>query len=109
MLSLARWDNEQGSSSGWWLVREIPGLCICRSHPSPEWIVQAVQKRPPHCFNFPHASQLAWGKEPDLQQAELLLENAGHAQRRFASRRLALHWVEGLLEKPAPAVLGEML
>lgn len=27
-LSLARWDNEYGESSGYWLVRELPGFVL---------------------------------------------------------------------------------
>lgn len=29
-LSLARWENRNGSSKGYWMVRELPGVCLCR-------------------------------------------------------------------------------
>jgi len=68
MLSLARWDDPWGCTSGWWLVREVHGLSLYRTTDLC-WAVQSLQTKDTN-------AERVWGKNADLRQAQRLLEKS---------------------------------
>jgi len=112
MASLARWNDRWGNSKGWWLVREVPGMCIHRSRPVSGWEVRAVEEDDRQLdwyLSLLTDAERVWGKNADLQKAERLLASTDHIKPVFATRGAALHWIEGLIEIPARSALSEML
>lgn len=111
MATLARWNDREGRSQGWWLVREVPGLCIYITHRHLSWCLQAIDPdEVASVFNLEAESDRVWGPGADLYQAVPFLEQMDktvgfktrEAARQAVGRRLAE------LEA-APSALGQLL
>lgn len=115
-ISLARWENQQGSSSGWWLIREIPGLCIYSTFPGKapwrlrdldeDWAIEED--------GLPEAIAKIWGVSPEDYNFSpargLLRANPQLEDRNFASRSEAVSQIECALgARRGPGTLGEAL
>lgn len=109
-LNLARWNGADGSSSGWWLVREVPGLCVFYSH-IPEFGWCFGPARPGDAFERMYYStegspiiKPVWGKDEDLDQAEIFLaQNPGLKRKGYKTRKAACLAIERTLYRELSA------
>lgn len=99
-LALGRWDDECGQSAGFWLVKAVPGLALCR-HPV-GWIVQADEL----VYDIYSLSpQRAWGEDFSTRPAYQLMDANPELDRIFTSRaEAALAVQQALAESEAPAL-----
>lgn len=103
-LSLARWDDHQGKSVGYWIIREIPGFMLERGYQG-EWRVR--------CGSVEHLSQSnpftrAWGMNwsPSFE----LYENLKATGKGYPTRREVLSALEiELGGRQNPEALREVL
>ena len=102
-LSLARWDY-QGSSAGFWMVRELPGVVIYSLCGRGRWVV--------HCgldlFNgFGRDAERVWGLDFENKARPLpspLLEGAI-----YPTRYAALSALESAFSDASGSALSEVL
>lgn len=107
-LTLARWDNASGSSSGHWLVREIPGFRIVDGPDG--WRVDCF----PLPFASPHAGPFlvdvirvwggGWSPRDDLYASLPRAVKSPHS-----TRAAALSALEACLSEAPSPVLGGLL
>lgn len=114
-ITLARWDTANGSSRGWWLVRQVPGLIIFNSHyPGKMWCIGNVEpeeKITPFTYGL-EARLHIWGENPDLDSGRLLLEqNPGLKTQGYKTREAARIAIETALSDclPHKSSLGKAL
>lgn len=101
-LSLARREDHQGSSSGYWLIRQLPGFLLSRSYDG-EWRIACGSTER---LRGERSAKAAWGLlwEPDLSlYAELKSPSRG-----YRTRAEALVALEAELAEQ-PETLGELL
>lgn len=114
-LSLARWEDENGSSAGWWLIREIPGFYL--NYVWKSWVVECFT---PESLETPQAHQgqtplqkqasAIWG-ENFTPQTELYknLPPAINASPGFTRRAEALNALSAALNHNTPSSLSQAL
>lgn len=100
-ISLARWEFD-GSSSGWWMVRELPGVALVYVDTGRgcEW---EVYSRPGLFGDYPGdawvEAQAVWGKGFELTDLSCL------PHKRFATRAQAVLALEAAFgDVPRPAL-----
>lgn len=109
MASLSRWNDVNGRSAGWWLVREVPGLCIYKTHPHLGWCLQSLaEKEVSPVFNLTSEAARVWGAGADLTEANRLLGGVSRTSG-FKTREEALQYVEKAIHSPADSILLEVL
>lgn len=99
-LSLARYNKKD--TSGWWLVRELPGICVVRGGDG--WMILYTGQI------ARAADRGVWPANEALQKRHLpLTSNSPNSSRAFRTRREALDFLEVSLQTPAESVIAEAL
>lgn len=117
-ISLARWDDRDGDSSGHWLVREVAGLCLVRGEllagirlgvGGRGWQLLALQPLALQLAGERRAARL-WGSKNNWTEAHRLLDAHPQLRATFATRQDALTALAQTLSiATTPGVLGEVL
>lgn len=115
-ITLARWNDQHGITAGWWLIREIPGLCVHRSHPDLGWCIAPVRlvtatqdKKDLDLSNFIKESKRVWGRFVPHEEAEAFIEEHGVRTAGFKTREAAVQELERAVVIDHPRVLAEAL
>ena len=110
-LSLARWDDHQGKSIGYWIIREIPGFCLVKVHG--RWNISCIGWLE-HDTLRKQATAKAWGENYKARSElysslrEKLARRAGSKKDTgFATRREALFALEAELAKKTEAAFSQ--
>lgn len=100
-VSLARWEDDRGDSTGWWLVRQIPGLAVTCN--GTMWQLAAADDLFDH---YPQAPRRLWGENFSARPGWQLLQAHPQLRRDFRTRAEALLALENELAGPdgAPAL-----
>lgn len=96
---MARWDDGQGSSQGFWLIRELPGIYLQKKED--RWVVEQMN------LTYMIANQGAKGQFAHLwgEHWEVHKLSGFDLMPAFKSRGEALLYLEqAVSESPAPAV-----
>lgn len=101
---LARWDDGYGSSAGYWLLRDVPGLVLVYTGSS--WQLHAGQEL---FVEYPAAPERVWGPGFDPRPGGQLLAVTPALREAFSTRGAALLALEAVLEEAPRSVLGEAL
>lgn len=100
-LTLKRW-NQDGSTSGVWLVRQLPGVTIVWAG-AKDWVI-LCQYRKGGQF-APHSE--AWGEDWELSQETIQLINKTRGS--HPTRKAALLALEAAMDSNPENNLGEIL
>lgn len=111
-ITLARWNDQHGISVGWWLVREVPGLCVHRSHPDLGWCIAPIRlSKGNHgndLSNYLSEARRVWGRVPDSSEAEAWIKEHQVHTAGFPTRYAARQELERTL-KPQGSSLSQIL
>lgn len=114
-LSLARSSfRAGGNSAGHWLIRQVPGMCVCHTRETPEayqgklkqgWIIiyTGVQ------FSYARERGIWPSRDEDRERNESLSSNWPNPVRVFKTRREALNYLERQIAEKPNSTLSELL
>lgn len=85
-IQLARWEQANGSSAGFWLVRQLPGLFVCRL-PNRSWALGIRRSNYMQQLQSSGPKPYAWGESFNSTTAEKLLESHPELRQTFSTRR----------------------
>lgn len=103
-LTLARWPNQHGNSSGLWLIRELPGCRIVRQ--GKEWFAYGSNNNPD--ANPESSTYKTWGQ--DFQFDKILVERLdGVLGKAYETRGQLILEMEAALNKDQAGSLKEIL
>lgn len=95
-MKLARYEDSLGRSSGYWLVRAVPGLMVHRMGYGAWRLRPLNEPLVPGSPDFKKAER-TWGKGSTPREALLLLQEHPHLKQWFQSRDAALLELEATL------------
>lgn len=103
VLSCARWNDEDGETAGYWLVRQLPGFCIERSRDG--WKIFCGDD---YIRNQGPDSDRVWGKgwEPSYGLYHLLPDRLLN---HYPTRSVALFELESFVNSLGPPPASPLL
>lgn len=102
-MKIARYEDSLGRSSGYWLVKAVPGLMVQRMGYRAWRLRPLSEPLVPGSPDFQKAEK-TWGKGASPREAMLLLQESPHLKQWFPSRDAALLELEATLAKADPSL-----
>lgn len=102
-LSLARWDDEDGETAGYWLIRQLPGFAL--EHFDNGWFTTCADD---YIRGQGPSSDRVWGKDW-IPSFRLYTSIPGKDLGPHKTRSEALHAIEKHVSQPAEPVISAII
>lgn len=96
-MRLKRWEDQSGSSAGYWMVPQVHGLSLCKKQAGWQFVAGNAFANMTRSMSFHDF----WGYQDAGLDAYLLLSRHRHLKRTFAYRAEAIAALEGCLTECA--------